>query len=276
MVVTLLAGLVVAVAQSVLPASGRAWSVRVLVPARCCARPASACPHDDVRLAVRPAITGTLVAANHVSWLDVPAVLAVEPMRVLAKTDVRRWPVIGLLAAAGGSIFLDRDRLRTLPTTVAEVAGALGRGESVLVFPEGTTRCGRVQGRFYPAMFQAAIDAGALGPAGRLRYRLADGTPTTVAAFVGAGHACSPRCGASSPPAGWSIEVDAGPVAHARRWRPAQHGRRHRGGHRRPPRLHAPLHRPPQLPGSCGHETPLKPLATTSPKLWPGAAYDRT
>jgi 1-acyl-sn-glycerol-3-phosphate acyltransferase len=129
--------------------------------------------------------TGTLVTSNHVSWLDIPAVLAVEPMRVVAKSDVRRWPVIGLLAARGGTMFIDRNRLRRLPATVAEIAGALRGGQNVLVFPEGSTWCGRTQGRFYPAAFQAAIDAGAPVRPVALRYRLADGSLTTAAAFVG-------------------------------------------------------------------------------------------
>lgn len=127
---------------------------------------------------------GTLVAANHVSWLDIPAVLAVEPMRVVAKSDVRDWPVIGMLAARGGAVFIDRRRLRRLPGTVSDIAAALRGGHSVLVFPEGTTWCGRTLGRFYPATFQAAIDAGAPVRPVSLRY-LADGSPTTAAAFLG-------------------------------------------------------------------------------------------
>ena len=145
-----------------------------------------------VRLVVRgdqvmsePGPMGTLVAANHVSWLDIPAVLAVEPVRVLAKTDVRTWPVLGVLAARAGTVFIDRRRLRRLPATVAEIAAALRRGESVLVFPEGSTWCGRTQGRFYPATLQSAIDAGVAVRPVAVRYHLQDGTPTTVAAFVG-------------------------------------------------------------------------------------------
>jgi 1-acyl-sn-glycerol-3-phosphate acyltransferase len=129
---------------------------------------------------------GTLVTANHVSWLDIPTVLAIEPMRVLAKSDVRAWPVIGLLAARAGTIFIDRHRLRRLPDTVAEIAGALRGGQSVLVFPEGTTWCGRTLGRFYPATLQAAVDAGAPVRPVALRYVLGDGTVTTAAAFIGA------------------------------------------------------------------------------------------
>ena len=131
------------------------------------------------------AASGTLIAANHVSWLDIPAVLAVEPVRVVAKSDVRGWPVIGLLAARGGTLFIDRNRLRRLPATVAEIAGVLASGQNVLVFPEGSTWCGRTRGRFHPAAFQAAIDAGAPVRPVSLRYRLADGTATTAPAFVG-------------------------------------------------------------------------------------------
>ena len=112
MVLTLVAGLLVAVLQSVLPASGRAWSVRLWFGALLRSAGVRLVRTNDVRLAVRPAITGTLVVANHVSWLDVPAVLAVEPMRVLAKSDVRRWPVIGLMAAAR---WLDLPRPRPAP-----------------------------------------------------------------------------------------------------------------------------------------------------------------
>jgi 1-acyl-sn-glycerol-3-phosphate acyltransferase len=55
---------------------------------------------------------GTLVVANHISWLDIPALQAVEPMRVLAKSDVRGWPVLGPLARRAGTLFIDRHRLR--------------------------------------------------------------------------------------------------------------------------------------------------------------------
>jgi len=127
---------------------------------------------------------GALVVANHVSWLDILVVLAHAPARLLAKHEVRRWPVIGSLAACGGTVFIDRTRPRTLPRTVADVAAALRAGGVVAVFPEGTTWCGRSSGRFRPAMFQAAIDAGAPIVPVTLRF-LSEGTPTTVAAFLG-------------------------------------------------------------------------------------------
>ncbi|MFF4381362.1 lysophospholipid acyltransferase family protein [Kitasatospora sp. NPDC001547] len=128
---------------------------------------------------------GVLVVANHVSWLDIPLLAAGRPGRSLAKTEVRQWPVLGPLIAWGGTVFLDRDRLRTLPDTVAAVAEVLRSGHPVIVFPEGSTWCGRESGRFRPALFQAAVEAGADVQPVTIRYRLADGRPTSVPAFIG-------------------------------------------------------------------------------------------
>ncbi|MGY4684940.1 lysophospholipid acyltransferase family protein [Micromonospora aurantiaca (nom. illeg.)] len=130
-----------------------------------------------------------LLVANHVSWLDVLAVIAVSPARMLAKREVRSWPLVGALAAAAGTVFVDRSRPRDLPATVARVAGALRSGRSVAVFPEGTTWCGaatdcRPSRGFRPAMFEAAVAAGAPVVPLSLGYRYA-GDPSTLPAFLG-------------------------------------------------------------------------------------------
>lgn len=131
----------------------------------------------------------TLVVANHVSWLDVLVLTAYLPaVRLVAKREVRDWPVIGVLARVAGTLFIDRTRPRTLPVTVAQVRTALGGGSVVALFPEGTTWCGNDGGRFRPALFQAAIDAGAAIAPVTLRFGLPDGTATTVAAFIGDDH----------------------------------------------------------------------------------------
>ncbi|WBC17788.1 lysophospholipid acyltransferase family protein [Micromonospora sp. WMMA1998] len=144
-----------------------------------------------VRLTVRgrPPRRRALLVANHVSWLDVLAVLAVTPARMLAKREVRGWPVVGALAAAAGTVFVDRARPHELPATVGRVADALRAGHPVAVFPEGTTWCGAVTDcrparGFRPAMFEAAVVAGApVVPLG-LAYRHA-GDPSTLPAFLG-------------------------------------------------------------------------------------------
>ena len=143
-----------------------------------------------VRLVVRGSLAGTpgrgaLVAHNHVSWLDTVAVNAVRPMRALAKKDIAGWPVLGRLVTAAGSVYVDRDRLRTLPATVAELADVMRAGALADVCAEGTTWCGEGPGRFVAAPFQAAVDAGVPVVPVAVRYRTADGRDATAPAFIG-------------------------------------------------------------------------------------------
>lgn len=143
-----------------------------------------------VRLVVRgerfgPPDHGVLVVANHLSWIDVIALAAVSPVRVLAKCEVRDWPVIGALARRTGALFVDRSSLRALPDTVAETAQALRDGATVGVFPEGTTWCGVAAGTFRRAAFQAAIDAAVPVRPVAIALRTPDGAPARAATFVG-------------------------------------------------------------------------------------------
>ncbi|MFC3501117.1 lysophospholipid acyltransferase family protein [Micromonospora krabiensis] len=148
-----------------------------------------------IRLVVRGRLPRrrSLLVANHVSWLDILVILAVGPARMVAKREVRSWPLVGLLAAAAGTIFVDRSRPRDLPTMVARAADALRAGHPVAVFPEGTTWCAgegavecRPVGGFRPALFQAAVDAGAPVVPLRLSYRsAATNSTTTAASFLG-------------------------------------------------------------------------------------------
>lgn len=113
----------------------------------------------DVR-GPEPGGRGALLVANHLSWIEVVALLAVSPVRLVAKDEIRRWPVLGPVARATGALFLDRGALRALPRAVATMTAALAAGDLVVAFPEGTTWCGRAAGPFRRAVFQAALDAG--------------------------------------------------------------------------------------------------------------------
>ncbi|MBQ0826070.1 lysophospholipid acyltransferase family protein [Streptomyces tagetis] len=128
---------------------------------------------------------GLLLVADHVSWLDIPLLAAVRPARMVAKSEIRRWPVAGALAARAGTLFIERDRPRALPGTVARIAGVLRAGAAVAVFPEGSTWCGLARGRYRRAVFQSALDAGVPVQPVRVRYRTGAGATATAAAFVG-------------------------------------------------------------------------------------------
>ncbi|MFF4605375.1 lysophospholipid acyltransferase family protein [Streptomyces sp. NPDC001339] len=127
---------------------------------------------------------GALVVVNHISWLDIPALLAVEPVTLLAKREVDGWPVVGGLARRAGTHFIDRTDLRRLPDVVRELADLLASGRSVAVFPQATTWCTADRGTFRRATFQAALDAGAPVRPVTVEYTQR-GRPSTVAAFCG-------------------------------------------------------------------------------------------
>lgn len=130
-------------------------------------------------------LRGVLVVSGHVSWLDVFAIGTVLPGSFVARADLVSWPALGPIVRIMKVIPIDRGRLRRLPSVVVAVADRLRAGHTVVAFPEGTTWCGLGYGRFRPAMFQAAIDAGRPVQPLRLSYRHKDGRPSTVPAFVG-------------------------------------------------------------------------------------------
>ncbi|GAA3957232.1 lysophospholipid acyltransferase family protein [Gordonia caeni] len=129
-------------------------------------------------------IRGALMVANHISFFDVLAVAAVSPARFVAKREVLTSGAVGPLLRCFGVLPHRRGALRELPTTLARVSGLLRRGRPVVVFPEGTTWCGRGAGRFRPAFFQAALDTGAPVLPIHIGYHR-DGRPVTTPGYLG-------------------------------------------------------------------------------------------
>lgn len=103
--------------------------------------------------------SGQLLVANHLSWLDVVVFNACVATDFVAKEELRHWFFLGWLAKKNGTLFLPRHSPRQVQMLNTQLAQRLQAGGSVLVFPEGTTSAdGRVL-PFYPALFQAALDA---------------------------------------------------------------------------------------------------------------------
>ena len=160
-----------------------------------------------------PAPGAKLFVANHVSWLDIMAIHAACPQaRFVSKADVRHWPLVGRLVDSAGTLYLERERKRDAMRVVHQMAEALSAGETVAIFPEGTTA----------AWIRLAWNGSSVRPSppGRRRNRLRSGSriATTPSArqrsssgkrrwpkacggsHAGTAWACMSRCCRHAPP----------------------------------------------------------------------------
>jgi 1-acyl-sn-glycerol-3-phosphate acyltransferase len=125
-----------------------------------------------------------LIVLNHVSWLDIFALYAVLPCLFVAKSEIRDWPLVGLLVERVGTLFIERGNRRHARRMNHRMVDALADGRLVAVCPEGTTTDGRSLKPFHAALLQPAIDADAAVLPLALRYLDGDGAQTTAAAYV--------------------------------------------------------------------------------------------
>uniref|UniRef100_UPI0039F06709 lysophospholipid acyltransferase family protein n=1 Tax=Bordetella sputigena TaxID=1416810 RepID=UPI0039F06709 len=140
-----------------------------------------------VRLLVQgePLMQGpVLIVANHVSWLDIFVINAVRPTAFVAKSEIRRWPIVGRLVAGAGTLFLQRGHRHAIHTVGEAMKGRFAQGESVGLFPEGTTTEGFSLLPFHGSLFEPARQAGVAIQPVALRF-LRHGRRDAFAAFVG-------------------------------------------------------------------------------------------
>ncbi len=130
-------------------------------------------------------LPGCLLVANHISWLDIFVINAAWPAAFISKAEVRGWPVIGWLATRNETVFLRRGSRGHARIVNEEIAGLLGRGRHVALFPEGTTTDGSHVRPFHAALLQPAIEAGAPIQPLAIAYRLPDGRYTRAPAYDG-------------------------------------------------------------------------------------------
>jgi 1-acyl-sn-glycerol-3-phosphate acyltransferase len=134
-----------------------------------------------------PARGGSLLVANHVSWLDIMAIHAVVPAaRFVSKADVKSWPLVARLVDSAGTLYLERERKRDALRVVHAVAEALGAGAVVAIFPEGTTSTGHGLLPFHANLLQAAIATATPVQPVALRFSEAANTVSEAVEFVGA------------------------------------------------------------------------------------------
>jgi 1-acyl-sn-glycerol-3-phosphate acyltransferase len=128
---------------------------------------------------------GSLIVANHISWLDIHALNAARPMAFVAKAELRHWPLVGWLAANTDTIFLRRGSRGHAKLVNAEIEAMLKAGKDLAIFPEGTSTDGTQILNFHSALFQAAVDTGRAVQPVALSYYDADGNRSLAPAYAG-------------------------------------------------------------------------------------------
>jgi 1-acyl-sn-glycerol-3-phosphate acyltransferase len=116
-----------------------------------------------VRVDGAPATTPLLIAANHISWLDISVLGSVLPVSFVAKAEVAGWPVIGTLARPQRTVFIDRTRRSQTASATEAIAERVGRGDVIVLFAEGTTGDGNRVLPFRSALLGAARAASGSG-----------------------------------------------------------------------------------------------------------------
>lgn len=127
---------------------------------------------------------GTLIVSNHISWLDVFAINTIRPACFIAKSEVRDWPLLGLLCRRARTIFIERDIRRDTLRSSRLIGAMLNEGEYVSLFPEGTSTDGTRLKHFHSSLFQSAIDSGAAILPAAIRYHDGSGKHCGDAAFI--------------------------------------------------------------------------------------------
>jgi lyso-ornithine lipid O-acyltransferase len=118
-----------------------------------------------------------LIVSNHLSYLDIAIIASVFPAMFVAKREVEKWPIIGLLAKLGGTIFVNREDTHDSVSCAYRVSHALRSGSSVQVFPESTTSDGTQVLPFKALFFASAIRADAPILPLSLNFQIVNGRP---------------------------------------------------------------------------------------------------
>lgn len=126
-----------------------------------------------------------MFVANHVSWVDIHALNSIIPTRFIAKSDIRSWPVFGYLARKSNVLFISREKRQDAARIVHTTNRSLLDGDTLCLFPEGTTTDGTEIKPFKGSLIQAAIHANSVIWPIAIRYPRKDGSINIEVAYAG-------------------------------------------------------------------------------------------
>ena len=162
----------------------RGWSRLLMATCGVRVRVLGELPDELARTGMLAGSSGRLLLVNHISWIDIFALDAVLPSRFVAKAEIGAWPVMGTLVTLAGTLYIERGRRHAVHAMNHRVRDRLRAGESVAVFPEGTTTDGLALLPFHSNLVAPAMEVGCDVWPVALRYTQ-DGRPSQAAAFIG-------------------------------------------------------------------------------------------
>ena len=119
---------------------------------------------------------GGVVVSNHLSYLDILLYSSVRPFVMVAKTEVRGWPLMGWITSRAGTVYVERGGgPTTWPAVNAAMSEAYRSGLPVLFFPEGTTTNGEQVLNFHSGILAQAMLVDEPVTAGYIEYSLGEG-----------------------------------------------------------------------------------------------------
>lgn len=98
------------------------------------------------------------LVANHLTWFDILVLGSATDTSFVANDGVKRWPVVGWLAAINRTVFVARADRLAVADQIAAIKMGLARHRPVAIFPEGTTSDGRGLPPFKPSLFAVLVD----------------------------------------------------------------------------------------------------------------------
>ena len=106
----------------------------------------------------KSAYENVLFLSNHRSYIDPIAKFKHFDALVLAKAEVRSWPIIGYGCSISGVHFVKREEKASRVNARKTIADTIKNGQSILIYPEGTTTDLPKALPFKPSVFQMAAE----------------------------------------------------------------------------------------------------------------------
>lgn len=99
---------------------------------------------------------GLLIVANHTSWLDIIAISTVTPLSFVGKSQIKNWGLFAVMAKMQETIFIERERRAKTAEQRDQIIERLAQGDTIVLFPEGTSSDGNQVLPFKSALMSAA------------------------------------------------------------------------------------------------------------------------